>query len=148
MEGKIMTLIRWNNRLPLADMFSNFFDSDFNDFLHRRFTEPLANISEQPESFLLEIAAPGMKKDDFKIHLENNVLTISSEVEDTQEQEKDGNSYTRKEFYYGSFSRSFTLPKSINTDKIMAEYENGVLKVKLPKKEEAKLEIKKEIKIL
>jgi HSP20 family protein len=145
MEGKNMTLMRWNSRLPLADMFSNFFDSDFNDFLTRRYTEPLANIIEHPDSFQLELAAPGMKKDDFKINLENSVLTISSEVTDEHEEEK--KNFTRREYYYGAFSRSFTLPKTINTDKIQAEYESGVLKVILPKKDEAKLEVKKEIKI-
>jgi HSP20 family protein len=145
MEGKKMTLIRWSNRFPLADMFSNFFDSDYNDFLNRRFTDPLANIIEHPESFDLELAAPGMKKDDFKIHLENSVLTISSEVSD--EKQEENKNYTRKEFHYGSFSRSFTLPKTINTEKIAADYESGVLRVHLPKKEEAKLEIRKEIRI-
>ncbi len=141
-----MTLIRWSNRLPLADMFSNFFDSDFNDFFNHKFSDPAANIIEFPDSFQLDLAAPGMKKDDFKIHLDNNVLTISSETEN--EKNDEGKNYTRREFYYGSFSRSFTLPKSIDMEKINAEYINGVLKVVLPKKEEAKLEIKKEIKIL
>ncbi len=139
-----MSIIRWTNRNSLADMFNNFFDSDF-DYFNRRISEPAANIIEQPESFELEIAIPGMKKDDFKIHLENNVLTISSEVED--ERKEEGKNYTRKEFYYGSFSRSFTLPRSIDTEKIKADYDNGILKVQLPKKAEARLESKKEIKI-
>jgi HSP20 family protein len=141
-----MTLIRWHRPTGLADMFQNFFDSDFNDFFSRRFSDPAANIIETPESFQLDLAAPGMKKDDFKIHLENNILTISSEVED--EKMEEGKNYTRKEFSYGSFSRSFTLPKIIDLEKIKADYENGILKVLLPKKEEAKLEIKKEIKIM
>jgi HSP20 family protein len=140
-----MTLIRWHRPTHLADMFQNFFDSDFNDFFSRRFSDPAANIIENPESFQLDLAAPGMKKDDFKINLENNILTVSSEVED--EKLEEGKNYTRKEFSYGSFSRSFTLPKIIDLDKIRADYENGILKVLLPKKEEAKLEIKKEIKI-
>jgi HSP20 family protein len=141
-----MTMIRWHRPTGLADMFQNFFDSDFNDFFSRRFSDPAANIIENPESFQLNLAAPGMKKDDFKIHLENNILTISSEVED--EKMEEGKNYTRKEFSYGSFSRSFTLPKTIDLEKIKADYENGILKVLLPKKEEAKLEIKKEIKIM
>jgi HSP20 family protein len=140
-----MALIRWSNRLPLADMFSNFFDSEFNDFLNHRYSDPAANIVEYPESFQLELAAPGLSKDDFKIHLESSVLTISSEVEN--EKSEEGKNFTRKEFSYGSFSRSFTLPKSINTEKIIAEYENGILKVTLPKKDEARVEVKKEIKI-
>jgi HSP20 family protein len=140
-----MTLIRWHRPAGLADMFQNFFDSDFNDFFSRRFSDPAANIIENPESFQLDLAAPGMKKDDFKIHLENNILTISSEIQD--EQLEEGKNYTRKEFSYGSFTRSFTLPKTIDLEKIRADYENGILKVLLPKKEEAKLEVKKEIKI-
>jgi HSP20 family protein len=140
-----MTLIRWTNRHPLADMFSNFMDTDLNDFFTRRYSDPAANIIELADSFELELAAPGMKKEDFKISLENSVLTISSET--MKETEEDGRNYTRKEFSYGSFSRSFTLPKTINMDGIQAEYEDGILKVKLPKREEAKLEVKKEIRI-
>ena len=140
-----MTLIRWHRPNTLSDMFQNFFDADFNDFFSRRMSDPAANILENPENFQLELAAPGLNKDDFKIHLENNVLTVSVEMED--EKREEGKNYTRKEFYYGSFSRSFTLPKIIDFDKIKADYENGVLKVALPKKEEAKLELKKEIRI-
>lgn len=141
-----MALIRWNNRLPLADMFSNFFDSDFIDYFNKRGSDPAANIIEHPESFELNLAAPGLKKEDFKINLDNNVLTISSELEN--EKHEEGKNFTRKEFFYGSFSRSFTLPKTINIDKIKAEYENGILTVMLPKKDEAKVDIKKEIKIV
>jgi HSP20 family protein len=140
-----MTLIRWHRPNNLSDMFQNIFDTDFNDFFSRRMSDPAANILENPESFNLELAAPGMAKDDFKIHLENNTLTISAEMED--EKREEGKNYTRKEFYYGSFSRSFTLPKSIDLERIKADYENGVLKVILPKREEAKMEIKKEIRI-
>ena len=140
-----MALIRWNNRLPLADMFSNFFESDFVDYFNRRGSDPAANIIEHPDSFELNLAAPGLKKDDFKISLDNSILTISSELED--EKHDEGRNYTRKEYFYGSFSRSFTLPKTVNTDKIKAEYTDGILKVVLPKKDEAKVELKKEIKI-
>ena len=140
-----MTLIRWHRPAHLADMFQNFFESDFNDVFTRKFTDPAANIIENQESFQLDLAAPGMKKDDFKINLENNILTISSEVEN--EKLEEGKNYTRNEFFYGSFTRSFTLPKTIDLEKITADYENGILKVMLPKKEEAKLEVKKEIKI-
>ena len=140
-----MALIRWNNRLPLADMFTNFFDSEFIDYFNHKGSDPAANIIEHPDSFELNLAAPGLKKDDFKINLDNNVLTISSELEN--EKHEEGTNFTRKEFYYGSFSRSFTLPKTINIEKIKAEYENGILTVMLPKKDEAKVDIKKEIKI-
>jgi HSP20 family protein len=126
-------------------MVNNIFDNDLGDFFGKRFSDPAANIIENPDSFQLEIAAPGMVKDDFKINLENNILTISAEVDDQRREE--GKNYSRKEFYYGSFSRSFTLPKTINLDNIKADYESGILKITLPKKDEAKVEIKKEIHI-
>jgi len=126
-------------------MVSNIFDNDLGDFFGKRFSDPAANIIENSDSFQLEIAVPGLHKDDFKISLENNIMTVSAEFED--EKREEGKSYSRKEFYYGSFSRAFTLPKTIDLDNIKADYENGILKVALPKKEEAKVEIKKEIKI-
>jgi len=140
-----MTLIKWHNRNPLADIVNNIFDNDMADFFGKRFTDPAANIIEMPDSFQLDIAAPGMKKDDFRINLENNILTVSAQVED--EKSEEGKNYTRKEFYYGSFSRAFTLPKTIDVEKIKADYDAGVLKIALPKKEESKVDMKKEIKI-
>jgi HSP20 family protein len=140
-----MTLIKWHNRNPLADMVNNFFDNDLADFFGKRISDPAANILENNDAFELHIAAPGMKKEDFHINLDNSILTISVEMEDQKNEE--GKNYTRKEFYYGSFSRSFTLPKTIDLDKIKADYESGILKVSLPKKEEARVEIRKEIKI-
>jgi HSP20 family protein len=140
-----MSIIRFNRPNTLSDVFQNFFDNDFVDLFNRKGLDPAANILEHPDSFELDLAAPGLKKDDFKIHLENNVLTISSEVQD--EKEEEAKNYTRKEFHYSSFSRSFTLPRIVELDKIKADYENGILKVMLPKKDEARLDIKKEIKI-
>jgi HSP20 family protein len=140
-----MAIIRWQQKNPLADIVSNFFDADYADFFGKRAFDPSANIIEKANGFELEIAAPGLKKEDFNIHLENSVLTISSEIED--EKREEGKVYTRKEFYFGSFSRSFTLPKSVDSDKIKAEYNQGILKVDLPKRDEATLENKKEIKI-
>jgi len=140
-----MSIIRFNRPNALTDVFQNFFDNDFVDLFNRRGMDPAANILEHADSFELDIAAPGLKKDDFKIHLENNVLTISSEVSDEKEEQE--KHYTRKEFHYSSFSRSFTLPRTVDLEKIKADYENGVLKVMLPKKEDARIDIKKEIKI-
>jgi HSP20 family protein len=125
--------------------------SDFFEDVERRFYYPFkhegyipaANIVENEKSFHIEISVPGMNKDDFKLKLENNVLTVSSEKE-TENVEETKN-YTRKEFMYGAFSRSFTLPKIVETDSIKAAYENGILKIELPKKDEAK--ISKEITI-
>lgn len=141
-----MTLIKWQHRNPLSDMVSNIFDNDLGDFFGKRFSDPAANIIEKGDAFQLDLAAPGMKKDDFRINLENNILTISAELED--EKREEGKNYSRKEFYYGSFSRAFTLPKTIDLDKIKAEYESGILSIILPKKEEAKVEMKKEIRIV
>ena len=140
-----MTLIKSQHRNPLSDIVNNIFDNDLGDFFGKRFSDPAANIIENPDAFKLEIAAPGMNKEDFRINLENNILTISAELDDQKREE--GKNYTRKEFYYGSFSRAFTLPKSIDLDKIRADYEAGILRVTLPKRDEARLDLKKEIPI-
>jgi len=126
-------------------MVSNIFDNDLGDFFGKRFSDPAANIIELNDSFQLEIAAPGMTREDFRINLDNNILTISAEFDDQKREE--GKNYSRKEFYYGSFSRSFTMPKTIDLDRIRAEYTDGILKIVLPKKEEAKTELKKEIRV-
>lgn len=96
---------------------------------------PAVNIKETDTSFGIELAAPGKKKEDFNIEIDHNVLTISSE-EKTETEETQGK-YTRKEFSYASFRRAFTLPETVNTEHINASYENGVLHVALPKREEA-----------
>ncbi len=96
---------------------------------------PAVNIKETDTSFGIELAAPGKTKEDFNIEIDHNVLTISSE--EKSEKEENQGKYTRKEFNYSSFRRAFTLPETVNTDSINATYENGVLHVALPKKEEA-----------
>lgn len=106
---------------------------------------PAVNIAEKKERFEINLAAPGMKKDDFNIDVDGNVLTISAETKEEKE-EKDER-YTRKEFSYSSFSRSFTLPEGVNKDKIDASYENGVLLLTLPKTEEAKKAASKHISV-
>ena len=102
----------------------------------RAMNVPAVNITEQKDEYLVSLAAPGLKKEDFKIDVDGNMLTISSEKEENKE-EKDKR-FTRKEYSYSSFSRSFTLPEEINKEKIEAKYEDGVLKISLPRKEEAK----------
>jgi HSP20 family protein len=106
---------------------------------------PAVNISENEDGFMLEMAAPGLKKSDFTINLDNNVLTISSEKQEEQEDSKQN--YSCKEFNFSSFSRSFTLPKSIDFDKIKADYKDGILKVSLPKREDAKVALNRQIEI-
>lgn len=108
---------------------------------------PAVNIKETGTEFSIELAVPGMKKEDFKLELENNLLTISSEKEENKDTKED--SYTRREYNYESFSRSFTLPENVKSEALKATYENGVLKIAVPKNEEVKQQQnKKEIKVL
>ena len=97
---------------------------------------PAVNITENKDDYKVSVAAPGLKKDDFKINLEGNMLTITSEKEENKE-DKDAR-YTRKEYNYSSFRRSFALPEAVNQDKIEARYEDGILNLVLPKKDEAR----------
>lgn len=97
---------------------------------------PAVNIEENENEYLVSLAAPGMSKDDFKIDVNGNMLTISSEKEETKEEKE--KPFTRREYNYSSFSRSFTLPADVNREGIMARYENGVLKLSLPRREEIK----------
>ena len=101
-------------------------------------TIPAVNIKETPENFVVEVAAPGMKKEDFKVELDNNLLTIKSERTNEWEN-KEGEKYSRREFSYQSFQRSFQLPAQVvDADRIEAKYESGLLHLVIPKKEEAK----------
>lgn len=102
----------------------------------RIMTVPAVNIVEDKNDYKVSLAVPGMKKDDFNIDVEGNMLTISSEKEVSKE-EKD-EKYNRKEYSYSSFSRSFTLPEEVNREKIEAKYEDGLLKLVIPKKDEVK----------
>jgi HSP20 family protein len=97
---------------------------------------PAVNVTDNKDNFTVSLAAPGLKKEDFKIDVEGNMLTISSEKEEKME-EKD-QKFTRKEYNYSSFSRSFNLPEEVNKEKIDALYQDGVLKLILPKYEESK----------
>src|SRR5574340_1164211 len=116
----------------------------FDDFLRpwnewfdggRSQTMPSVNIIENKDNLSLSLAAPGLKKEDFKIDLTGNLLTISAEKDEKKEEK--GDWYSRKEYNYSSFSRSFTIPEDVNKEKIDATYVDGVLKLILPKKEEA-----------
>lgn len=125
----------------IPTLFDDFFRPwnqwfDNSPFLGKRLTVPAVNIKEHKDEFCVSLAVPGMIKDDFNIDVEGNMLTISCEKEEKKE-EKEAK-YTRKEFNYTSFSRSFTLPDDVNREKIDARYEEGVLKLVLPKKEEAR----------
>jgi len=126
----------------LSDLFDNekFFDSDWkNQFF------PAVNVRETENNFEVEVSAPGRSKKDFKISAENGVLTISSEQKEEKEQKEKG--YTRKEFSFSSFSRSFSLPENANQDDIKANYADGILKLEVAKKLISQPKTKKAIEV-
>ena len=136
------------NRIPsiFEDLFNpeNYWDR-LADVANFGSTLPAVNIKENPENFTVEVAIPGKAKEDFTIELNEDMLTISSEskTENTETSEdlpagRQGGRYTRKEFNYASFRRAFHLPETVEQDKIEAKYENGILMVEVPKKEEVK----------
>jgi HSP20 family protein len=125
---------------------SNLFDEDFFPaFQNRTSSMPAVNIKEDDKYYSLELAVPGMDKNDLKIDINEEVLTISSESKHEKEENKDG--YKRKEFSYSSFCRSFYIPENVNKDKIEANYKDGILTVGLPKQEEEKSKITRQINI-
>ena len=140
-----MTLVKRNGSLlnQLPSVFDDFFNQHLFNWNNSNFSDtnttiPAVNIKETAENYEVEVAAPGMTKNDFKVELDGNMLTISSE-RINQKEESDNERYTRKEFSYQSFQRNFTLQKNVvDTDKIQAKYENGLLRLLIPKKEEAK----------
>ena len=124
----------------------NLFDDDFFPVLSNRTSSmPSVNIREDEKNFVLELAIPGIDKNDLKIDINEDVLTISSETQNETEENKNG--YKRKEFSYSSFCRSFYIPENVNRDKIEANYKDGILSVGLPKQEEEKIKITRQIKI-
>ena len=139
-----MTLVKFNNgqrRNIAGPRFIDVFDSLLNDqFVNRAPSSktPAVNISENETGFDIELAAPGLKKDDFKINLDKNLLTVSAEVK--KDEAAEAKQYSKKEFGYQSFSRTFTLPESVDQTKIEAAYADGVLTLTVAKKEEAKLQ--------
>lgn len=143
-----MKLVRFNN--PAFQ----FFNEDFNNIFKNSDTMypskhqhnvafnniPAVNVKEKDGAFEIEVAAPGLKKEDFKINLHENRLSISTKKEQSSEEKTE--QYTRQEFNYSSFQRTFTLPKSVDGEKIEATYSEGILHVNLPKKEEVKPAVK------
>jgi HSP20 family protein len=147
-----MSLVKRENYSPAWSGFLNdFLNRDWYDWNNQNYsltntTIPAVNIKETENEFEVDMAAPGMTKDDFRIELNNSLLTISSEKQ-SENETKDGKNVTRREFSYQSFSRSFTLPAIVETDRITAKYENGLLRVNIPKKDEAKPKPLKQIQI-
>jgi HSP20 family protein len=135
----LKALTRRNEMFPTVfeDFFKPWNEWFDNEGLWGRIMKmPAVNVVENKENYIVSLAAPGLKKSDFKIDMDGNMLTISSEKEESKE-EKEAK-YTRKEYSYSSFSRSFTLPEEVIKEKIDAVYEDGVLKLILPKTEESK----------
>jgi HSP20 family protein len=141
-----MTLVKFNPsknvvKNGMVPGFDGVFDSIFNDtfFSDRLVTRvPAVNISESKDHYHLELAAPGLNKEDFKLSLENNLLSIS--VEQRQHENREDRNFNKKEFSYSSFVRSFTLPEAADVNGIDARYENGVLCIDIAKREEAKVQ--------
>lgn len=130
------TLAKTSN---LPTLFSDFFEP-WNDWfpdaiMNKITTMPKVNITEEKDGFALSVAAPGLHKSDFKIDVDGNMLTVSAKKEENTEEKKEN--FTRQEYNYSSFSRTFNLPEGVQKDKIAATYDGGVLKLNLPKSEKA-----------
>src|SRR5690349_9303530 len=140
-----MTITKRNGNLlnHLPTFFDDFFNRDVFNWNNSNFSDtnttiPAVNIKETADNYEVQVAAPGMTKDDFKVELDGNSLTISSEKSQQNEQ-KEGERFSRKEFSYQSFQRTFNLQKDVvDIDKIQARYDNGILHLMIPKKEEVK----------
>jgi len=138
-----MTLVKFNGNKGgvVNPWFNDVFDTFVNDsFLSDRLLTkvPAVNIAETDNEFHIELAVPGLKKEDFKINLDKNVLSVS--VEKNSESTDEGKKYSKREYSYQSFVRSFTLPETVDHAKIDAEYTDGILKLNVAKKEEAKIQ--------
>lgn len=137
-----MTLVKFSNgnrSSALNPWVSDVFENLFNDsFISDRLVSrvPAVNIAETDENYHIELAAPGLQKEDFKINLEKNVLSIAAEQK--EEQKEEGKNYSRREYSYNSFVRSFNLPDTVDQSNIEASYDNGILKINVAKREEAK----------
>lgn len=127
------------------ELFDNFFTNKWNTEERANFV-PATNIVENEKDFRIELSAPGFNKTDIKVEVENDTLVIKGEHKEEKNETKEN--YTRKEFNYGSFTRSFTLPENINTETLEAKYENGILSIVLPKRTEEKVKAVKEVKIV
>ena len=129
-----MRIVKYNNNKVFPSLMNEFFNDDFRmNVINNNHSVPSVNSIENYNSFEIDLAVPGMKKDDFTIQLNDKVLVISSENTNSVE----NNSMSLNEFNYSSFQRSFTVPETVELDKIKANYKNGILKVKLPKKKDS-----------
>lgn len=138
------------NSFGLPDVFDDFLTRDFfkPTFSKTGVSTPAVNIIETNVDFRLEMVAPGMNKENFRVELQEKVLTVSYEHDDNREGERSDWKYRKHEYNYHSFARSFALPETIEINKIQAKYEHGILNLILPKKEEAKGKPVREITVL
>ncbi len=143
-----MKLMRYNPLVP-KNFFDDFFNRDLSEFFGGDFSasHPSVNVIETDANFRIEIAAPGLEREDFKVDVDNGSLNISADRRKEYSEEDEDGKFMRREFNYTSFSRRFQLPESVKADDIEANYENGVLKITLPKKDEAKVKAAKTIEI-
>lgn len=139
-SSTLPTLSSW-----IEDIFNRDLPSVFSQNFNTGMSLPKVNIKETADAYFVEMAVPGLKKSDFQIDLDNQILSIDTEVE--EENETKEQNYTRREFGYSSFKRSFTLPETVDDGKIKANYNEGILSIHLPKKEEAKQKPPRNIKI-
>jgi HSP20 family protein len=138
-----MTLVKFaTNKKELNPWFNNVFEPYFNDSLlsNKMISRiPAVNISETENEYQVELAAPGLKKEDFKVNVDKNILCVFAENKAAPKEKNEGKKYNRVEYSYSTFTRSFTLPELVDHSKIDAEYSDGILKITIAKKEEAKL---------
>lgn len=138
-----MNLIKWNNtmpaRSPLTTIFDDFFNTSIADIVGTDFTtnQPSVNIVEEDNRYLLEVAVPGLEKADFNLEVDKDQLIISATKSEEQKEEKEGK-FTRREFNFSSFKRSFYMPKTVDKTSVDASYNDGILSIVLNKTEEAK----------
>ena len=150
-NGNTKTASLGFNMLPtfpswIDEVINKNFGTEFMSNFNTCITLPAVNVLDTANDYLVEMAVPGLKKSDFNISIDNQLLSISADVKSEYE-DVDNENYTRREFGYSSFKRTFTLPESVETDKISANYDDGILCITLPKREEAKKKPLKSIKV-
>ena len=134
----MLVVRRKQNQFPsFSNLVDDFFNSDFEKYFIPKTNSPLVNIVESEQEFGIELRVPGFAKEDIEISVKDNTLTIASKKkeEKNNESEENGFKYKRREFFHSEFSRSFELPEEVNAEEIKAKFENGILRVSLPKSE-------------
>ncbi len=139
-----MTIIKWHRRPSMSEVLDNMLDRNFNTGFEKNCgCVPATNILEKENGFEIQLAVPGMKKDDFKLEMEEDVLSVIYEKKD--EEKKDDGEYLQREFDMDEFTRSFSIPKTADVENIQARYDAGILYISVPKQDKARLS--KEIKV-